>query len=68
MDKEKVKSLFNRYLEDDFEIIDIDLYNGPTIGFNHNNMFHRFLGGELQISTAGLLIQIDYRNIKNIAI
>ncbi|MDQ0150583.1 hypothetical protein ACFO6R_12640 [Eubacterium multiforme] len=68
MNKEKVKKLINRYIEDDFKIFDIELYNGPIIGFNYNNMLCKFLNGELQISTPGLLIQIDYRNIKSIAL
>lgn len=68
MERKEIENLFNQYLEDGFSNIDIELYKGPVIGFDYNNMLYRFLGGELQISTAGLLIQIDYRNIKSIAI
>lgn len=68
MERKEIENLFNQYLEDGFSNIDIELYKGSVIGFDYNNMLYRFLGGELQISTAGLLIQIDYRNIKSITI
>ena len=68
MERKKFEDLFNRYLNDGFEKIDIELNNGSTIVVNSKNMLCRFLGGEFQISSSGLLIQIDYRIIKGIAI
>ncbi|WP_338627632.1 hypothetical protein QJR52_07050 [Clostridium baratii] len=68
MERKEFENLFNRYLNDGFENLDIELNNGSTIVFNSKNTLCKFLGGTFQISSPGLLIQVDYRAIKGIVI
>ena len=68
VERQEFEELFNRYLNDGFENLDIELKNGSTIVFNSKNMLCRFLGGTFQIASPGLLIQVDYRAIKGIVI
>lgn len=68
MKKEKFKNLFNQYVDDGFELIDIELKNRTIVGYNHKNMMYRFLDGEFQISGFGILIQVKYSVINSIAI
>ena len=68
MRKSKFKKLFERYIEDGFEFIDIRLINGMVIGYDINKKSYELLDKEIRIKDNTGQLCIEYADIKRLEI
>lgn len=68
MNKEKFQELFTKYVEDGFDVIDIELTDGRVLFFNNKQYNFGFSNGEFWYGRNGVHTTVDYRVINSLAI